>query len=378
LPLLLAACSTVHVMPSATAPGAVAGAGVPGAPVAVRTDRAATDGFPAADSDGYRPPERMAVLLPMTGSLAAPSAGVRDGFLAAYYAETRRRPVVRFYDSLGTGSGAQAALARALADGAQLVVGPLTRVEVNAIGAGAGAVPMIALNRGSHAPVPGSTSFALLPDDEGAAAAVRLLQRKQDQVLVLRNGSDSAQRSVAAFRETLRRGGGAIVAEIPVAGDSDLSTQLAALAATPKPPTAVYLALEAGPAHAVAAQLKASALAGLPRIASSQILSGGNARGDVELDGVEYPELPWLLDQAGGLPAAASLRALPSARGPSQRLFAFGADAWKLAAYFERLYNDPAAAVPGATGALSIDVAGPVRRAPAWAIFSGGHSRPSR
>jgi outer membrane PBP1 activator LpoA protein len=226
--------------------------------------------------------------------------------------------------------------------------------------------------------VPGSTSFALLPDDEGAAAAVRLLQRKQDQVLVLRNGSDSAQRSVAAFRETLRRGGGAIVAEIPVAGDSDLSTQLAALAAAPKPPTAVYLALEAGPAHAVAAQLKASALAGLPRIASSQILSGGNARGDVELDGVEYPELPWLLDQAGGLPAAASLRALPSARGPSQRLFAFGADAWKLAAYFERLYNDPAAAVPGATGALSIDVAGPVRRAPAWAIFSGGHSRPSR
>jgi hypothetical protein len=30
------------------------------------------------------------------------------------------------------------------------------------------------------------------------------------------------------------------------------------------------------------------------------------------------------------------------ARGGGQRLFAFGADAWRLVAYFERLYNDPA------------------------------------
>jgi outer membrane PBP1 activator LpoA protein len=375
IPLLLVACSTVRVTPSPTAPTVTA----PGQlPPMVRGDRADTAGFPPGDSDGYRPPERLAVLLPMSGGLAAPAAGVRDGFLAAYYGETRRRPIVKFYDSLGTGSGAQAALARALADGAQLVVGPLSRDEVNAVNGQGGNVPIIALNRPAQAPARGSISFALLPDDEGTAAAARLLARGQRQVLVFSNRSDAAQRSVAAFRATLRQGGGDIVAEFPATGDSaDLGTQLSALMAGPKPPQAVYFALEAGPARAIAAQLKISALAGLPKISSSQILSGSNARADVELDGVEYPELPWLTGQGGGLPDVGALRSLPSARGPSQRLFAFGADAWKLAAYYERLYNEPAFSVRGATGDLRVDIAGPVQRTPSWAVFSGGRGRAS-
>ena len=172
LPALLIGCSTVQVSPvrqleQTPMPGVVASA---------RGDRADTTAFPPADVDGYRPPERLAVLLPMSGALAAPAAGVRDGFLAAYYAETRRRPLVKFYDSLGTGQGAQAALSRALADGAQMIVGPLTREEVNAISGNPG-VPMIALNRGSQPVATGGTSFALLPDQEGAALANRLLPR---------------------------------------------------------------------------------------------------------------------------------------------------------------------------------------------------------
>jgi outer membrane PBP1 activator LpoA protein len=52
--------------------------------------------------------------------------------------------------------------------------------------------------------------------------------------------------------------------------------------------------------------------------------------------------MPWLLDQGGDLPDADALaKKRPSARGPSQRLFAFGADAWKLTAYFQRLYDQP-------------------------------------
>ena len=70
-------------------------------------------------------------------------------------------------------------------------------------------------------------------------------------------------------------------------------------------------------------------------------------------------------------------RSLPSARGPSQRLFAFGADAWKLCAWFDLLYNQPGASIAGATGRLSIDVSGPVKRMPAWAVFVGGRGRPA-
>lgn len=371
LPVLMIGCATVRVTPTQT----VANQGLS---PPVRHDKAGTQDFPPGDSDGYRPPSRLAVLLPMTGTLAPASAGVRDGFLAAYYAEKRRRPVIKFYDSLGTGNGAQAAAARAIAEGAQMIVGPLTREEVSAISSPAeGSVPMIALNRGSSPPPPGSTSFALLPDDEGTAAANRLADRGLLTALVFSNRSDSAQRAVAAFREALHKRGGDAPAEIAVAGDStDLSAQLATLLASAKPPKAVFIALDAGQARAIAAQLKASALAGLPKISTSQILSGSNARTDIELDGIEFPELPWLLNQSGDLPDAATLaKSLPSARGPAQRLFAFGADAWKLTAFFERLYNDPSFSIRGATGVLRIDVSGPVHRTTSWAVFSGGHGR---
>ena len=72
-----------------------------------------------------------------------------------------------------------------------------------------------------------------------------------------------------------------------------------------------------------------------------------------------------------------SARTLPGARGGGQRLFAFGADAWRLVAYFERLYNEPSYAIPGATGELQIAVDGGVTRTPAWAVFSGGRGRPA-
>ncbi|MDB6164139.1 MAG: LppC family lipoprotein, partial [Xanthomonadaceae bacterium] len=53
---------------------------------------------PAADSDGYRPPLKVGVLLPLSGELSKAAVPVRDGLLAGYYAEHRRRPDIQFYD----------------------------------------------------------------------------------------------------------------------------------------------------------------------------------------------------------------------------------------------------------------------------------------
>lgn len=370
--LLLASCATVRVAPEH---GPRDGALLP----PVRGDRAQTADFPAAESDGYRPPARLAVVLPATGGAATAAASVRDGFLAAYYAETRRRPVVKFYDSLGTGAGALAAVARARADGAQMIVGPLTRDEVAAVSGNAdGGVPVIALNHAGKTPR-GTTAFALMPEEEGIAAAERLLARKLRSVLVFANRSDNAERAVAAFRTAYSADGGTVVEQVPVAGDTtDLTAKLQALRAAPAPPQAVLLALDAGQARAISAQLRSSALAALPRVATALVLSGANAKADVELDGIEYPELPWLLDQPVGLPDADGLgRNLSSARGGGQRLFAFGADAWRLAAWFDHLYEQPGASIRGATGTLRIDITGPVARTPAWAVFSGGRGRPA-
>src|SRR4029079_15273656 len=66
-------------------------------------------------------------------------------------------------------------------------------------------------------------------------------------------------------------------------------------------PTGVVLALKAPQARAVASALRASPAMGLPRVSTSLVLNGASERQDAALDGVEFPELPWLLGSGGGL-----------------------------------------------------------------------------
>ena len=340
---------------------------------------AGTANFPPADPDGYRPPGQLAVLLPISGTLSAAATSVRDGIFSAYFAENRRRPNVKVYDTAGTADGVRRAATQAMADGAQMILGPLTREEVGAIFNQTDIdVPVIALNRGPVAPTPGNASFALSPEEEGVVAADHLADRGSLNVFVISQHDDTAQRTLAAFREQLRARGGEIVAELAVDGGTmDAAALPQAVANAKSPPNAVFLALRATPARMVAAQLATSAISALPRISSSLILSGGgNARLDAGLDGIELPALPWLLDQRPLLPRPDELaKTLPSARGPAQALFAFGMDAWMLAVYYDRLSSDPAFSISGATGELRLDSFGTVQREPTWAVFSGGRPR---
>jgi outer membrane PBP1 activator LpoA protein len=368
--LLLSACASVRTV---TGPGP----GGPDGPLDPLPPRGAVgvDSFPPAERDGYRPPARLAVLLPATGNLATAGSAVRDGLLAAYYGETRRRPQVTFYDTAGTPSGAIAALDKALAAGEQLVLGPLSRDEVGAIFArGAPPVPVIALNRGPSPPTRGSASFALAPDDEGIAAAERLVQRGAKRVLVFAQRDDNSQRSVAALRLRLRDLGGEIVGGHGVEEASPELASRVAQAVAAASPDGIFIALKAAQARAVVTALRGTPATAAPRVATSLVLNGASASKDTALDGTEYPELPWLLGAGGGLPPPSAIN-LGSAKGPSQRLFAFGADAWALVAWYEKLWTDPGFSLGGATGRLFIDNRGQVQHAPAWAEFSGGRPR---
>ncbi|MFY2763332.1 penicillin-binding protein activator [Arenimonas sp. MALMAid1274] len=335
------------------------------------------DALPAADRDGYRPPERLAALLPLSGPLAAAGHSVRDGLLAAYYGEVRRRPQLKFYDTHGSG-GVRAAFAQAREDGAQMLVGPLTRDEVNELfGLAELDLPVLALNRGTIPPPPGSAAYALSPEDEGAAAADRLVDRGLRRVLVVTQADDNAQRALAAFRERLTARGGQIIGETSVSeGNPDYVPALRQAMQGGRP-EAIFLSLKAAQARLLSSQMDTAALTGVPRVATSLILSGANLRMDTELDGIEYPELPWLLGLRGSPDPDTLGRTLPSAQGGGSRLFAFGMDAWQLAAYLDHLASDPGAQVRGATGELQLDGFGGVQRKPAWAVFSGGRSRPA-
>ena len=374
LALAIAGCSTVQVTRPMEAPTAA-----PEAPSTAHWRFDAGD-RPPAERDGYRPPRKLAVLLPLTGSLATAAGPVRDGLLSGYYGEHRRRPDLVFYDTLGTAYGAVAAYERAVAEGADQVVGPLGRDEVDAVFARTTAtVPVLALNR-AGAPPANSASYALAPEDEGTAAADFLAARGALRVLVLSSGDDNARRSIDALRTRLQEHGGDVVQLLAVVGESapDLVAPMQAALQAEGGVDAVFLALRGPQARLAAAQVSAAGLSGRPRVATSQLLSGtGNAGEDAALDGIAFPSDAWSVSGTPGLPAARQAAdMLPTARGPAARLFAFGYDAWLLSAYLPHLASSTTAEVSSASGVLRMGSEGHVLRTPAWSTFSSGHVVP--
>lgn len=331
-------------------------------------------GRPAADSDGYRPPVKLAVLLPMSGTLAPVATPVRDGFLAGYYGEARRRPDVSFYDTAGTPGGALAAYDRAATEGNDFIVGPLGRDEVDALFAkGALQVPVLALNRGEASPPNGNASFSLAPEDEGIAAAEHLLGLGARRVLVIAAVDDTQQRAVSALRERLVARG-AQVTDVASEGTSDF----APYAQKEGGVDAVFLAVKGSSARLLMPRLAVAGLAGKPRVATSQLLSGtGKPEEDRILDGIAFPSEVWSTRGVRGLPPASIVGTqLNSAKGPAARLFAFGFDAWQITAYLQRLATSADGHIDGATGTLRLDGYGNVQRTPAWSTFSAGVATP--
>ena len=324
---------------------------------------------PAADRDGYRPPLKVGLLLPLSGNQAAAAGALRDGYLAGYYGEDRRRPELRFYDSAG---GARAAYGRAVAEGNDLVVGPLGRDEVDALFADdALDVPVLALNRGSRAVPDGHAGFSLSPEDEGISLAQYLIQRGATSVLIIAGSDDSQRRTAGAARAQLERRGAKVAASLDYRDDL---TEALRQAAANGVVDAVLLSLKGSQALTLMPQLAAAGVSAATRVASSQITSGtGKAANDIALDGIVYPTETWLVRGVDGLPSQASAASqVATARGPAARLFAFGYDAWLLTGYLERLATSANADVPGATGRLSLDGFGNVLRQPSWSRFSGG------
>ena len=311
---------------------------------------------PAADRDGYRPPLKVGVLLPLSGGQSAAAASVRDGFLAGYYGERRRRPEVRFYD---TAAGASAAYARAAAEGNDFVVGPLGRDEVDAVFADdTPRVPLLALNRGSHTPPAGSAAFSLSPEDEGISLAQYLIQRGAKRVLIQTGGEDAQRRTAGTAKAQLERRGVQVTEDIAAAQGVD----------------AVLLAVKGTQARALMPRLALAGITTATRVATSQIVSGtGKPAEDAALDGIVYPTEAWAVRSVDGLPSQASAAArVDTAKGPAARLFAFGHDAWLLTGYLERLATSNNGDVAGATGRLSLDGFGNVLRVPGWSRFAGG------
>lgn len=333
--------------------------------------------------EGYQMPVQVALLLPARGPLATPAEAVREGFFAAYFGSQADalRPQVRSYDSGGTPAHAQAAYNQAVADGANLVIGPLGRDSVAAMFAQRVLpVPLLALNHPDNnlTPPPGSAEFGLLPETEGAQAAARMTERGIHQAIVFMASDNRAGRAEAAFKAQFESIGGQVLSENKLGNNNvDYSGAITSAMTNASADAGILLLLRPQAARLLLPQLHLANVT-QPVFATSLIYTGTSApNADRDLDGVEFCDAPWLFDAQPGLPDHTTIAAqLPDARGAAARLFAFGMDAYALAPYLDWLRTHPGSYLPGATGQLTEDSLGRVRRVPMWASFQDGVARP--
>mgnify|MGYP002065451744 CR=1 FL=1 len=116
----------------------------------------------------YRP-RQIAVLLPEGGRFQWVAAALRAGILAAYFEQpSAERPILRFYDSADPNQ-VWPLFQQAVADGAEMVLGPLDKDAVTRLLQGEDPViPILAPNQADHqGPVlPNLFQFGLAPEDE--------------------------------------------------------------------------------------------------------------------------------------------------------------------------------------------------------------------
>ena len=347
-------------------------------------------------------PGHIAVLLPLSGKYQAAADAVRDGLLAAYYQlanSSSAPPRISLYDTGGPES-AQAVYQRAVQDGADMVIGPLTKTAVAALSGNAALpVPVLALNSlDDGVQMPSNLyQFGLPPEDEAAQVAEHAISKGDVRAVALVSNNDWGKRVLNAFSTRFRQLGGDLLGtQVYPPGGSDFSIsitrllnldqsqyrdeQLRALLGTHlqfeprrrQDIQFIFLAADNKDAKLIRPQLKFYHAIDVPVYATSRVYQP-SSKPDDDLDGISFDDMPWLLENNGAIAQVRNqLAQLWKNNFDSySRLYALGFDAWRL---LPLLYNSKQISTPvqGMTGLLSMDSNGHIHRQLDWATFRNG------
>lgn len=346
-------------------------------------------------------PAQIALLLPLR-SLQDRAAAVRDGFLAGHLQNPNGKATrIRVYDTDELGS--QQAYLQAQLDGADFVVGPLLKADVERVAASAGFVPTLALNTvDTPLALPANFfQFGLAPEDEAAEAARHAIDNGATTAVALFPNSDWGLRLFASFeREFTRLGGRVLESRAYDGGTQDFSLAITtllnlsdstqrrqrlaanlgvALEFEPRrrqDVDMIFFAADPRAARLLAPQFRFHFAGDLPTYATSEIYDS-TARADPDLNGVIFADTPWLLapdDTAAALKDTLE-RFWPQRASRWLRLYGLGFDAYRIV---PMLYNGSGGflSLEGMSGELWLDSGGRIHRRLPIAQFIDG--RPVR
>lgn len=349
----------------------------------------------------FRPPHRVAILIPGNGRLQAAAEAIRDGIMSAYL-ENSGGAEILFYPTGDDEQSAISAYFNALDSGVDWIIGPLRKESIEAVLNLAGmATPLLALNDLpadfiAPAYLAGRVSgISLSQEAEAAAAAAHAAESGFERAVVLAPESTWGERMAYAFEAEFLQEDREIVAAmryLESQNDHGATLQRALKIDQSKArkkklentlqmqlefePTrrddvdVIFMAANASQARQIRPQLRFHDAGNIPVYATGRVFSGQpDPSRNQDLNGIRFPATPWQLahTEKNEIPRLTSLRA-----GNLGSLFALGKDAWNLLPWLELMNKDPDFKFPGQSGYYRNAGANTLKRDPAWAEFSRG------
>ncbi len=345
--------------------------------------------MPPAPPIAPAPAVSIALILPSAKTAFARAAeAVRAGFMAAHKTSGLNVTILPL-DIDERPESLAGALNSARDRAVSVIVGPLTRVQVNHLvesgrAGSAPAIPLVTLNypewEGGMPPTLLSFGLAIEHESRQLVRSVLADLKSADngntpmantslsaRFLVIGGQGVLARRATTAFADALREGGERSVVITPTLDRLGLDALAAQVARGEF--VGAFLALDAREAVVVRPRLPAE----LSVFATSLVHAGG-AEAELtarELEGVRFADMPWLL-QPDHPAVMIYPRPTEAWSAEMQRLYALGIDAYRLALMWMNGQNT--FELDGVTGTLRVDrnTQARVERIPSVGIFRAG------
>lgn len=351
---------------------------------------AGIDGEAKLELDAYQA-SHIAVLLPLSGKLATQADAIRNGILSAHQGQSSR---LSFFDTNGND---MASLYQQIQQaGADFILGPLLKENIESLASLDPAIPQLALNIPTQfVNLPHRYYFSLSPEAEAAEAALYIWEQGHRQPLVFAPDNELGRRAAAEFNTRWQQQSGQAARLAYFSSKQSIEADVRrALKSQPAPAAAAGViqpiasadpAPAAGPIDSVFMASNAtetrfilpyfdfvrdSRSKRLPTYVTSRSYIPGGEAPMSELNELQLADMPWLFGSAPQLMDEVE-RLWPASSATWLRLFALGYDAQALIPQLTDLRMG-SAAVPGLTGELGISEQGVVQRRLQWMEYSDG------
>jgi uncharacterized protein len=317
----------------------------------------------------FPPPQRIAVLLPQEGTYASSGQSIREGFLNAYYKNLPNvhKQNIKFYDTSQSMTISDL-YQQALSDGADVVIGPLVKENVQQLrGSGSFQSPILALNyTDTHdGSLPSNFyEFGLLPEDESGQIADRARHAGHAHAIVIAPQNGWGKRLVSAFSARWQSLGGSISDTYYYLPQANFTQDIAHLLNENNKFDVVFLFSQPEAARTIVPLLRNNYAINIPIYATSATYAGKpDPKKDVSLNGAIICDIPWNMQ----VPKHNTSDTIQS-----DRLYAVGQDAYLLSQAMQRLEQLPNFSIYGTTGALTLSTSHQIhRRLPCMQIHNG-------